>query len=392
MSAVIGLLSLLTAISAVTLWLSHRATMAYFRAPVDPDLPDPLPSVAILKPVEGAGPETYDAFATFCRLDWPAHYELWIGTIRDDDPIVEVVERLQADFPERDIKLVFAELRGTNRKTSIMEALWRQTNADLLFFSDADVRVEPDYLDRLVPRLCAEGVGCLTCLPRGFGAETAGGRMIALHYAFEYLPQWMLARQTTGIEWAIGHTMAVPRAILEELNGFTGFYDHLADDYELGNRTAKLGKLVVVPPVLLDCAMPRESFRAAFRRLLRWKRTMRRARGAQFAGVAFTYPVFWAAVLTLTCYDVAWAWGTLGIVLALRMILAELLARRIELPDWPRMRWLLPVVDLLEGVTFVGAYTGNTIVWAGRKFRLRADGTLELLDGASSGNGSDGSV
>ncbi len=58
------------------------------------------------------------------------------------------------------------------------------------------------------------------------------------------------------------------------------------------------------------------------------------------------------------------------------------MARRIGLPHWPRLRWWLPVLDLVEGLTFLGAYTGNTIVWAGRRFRLRADGTLELLDGA----------
>jgi len=109
---------------------------------------------------------------------------------------------------------------------------------------------------------------------------------------------------------------------------------------------------------------------------------MRRARGPQFAGLALTYPTFWAGALCLVNPLAGWAWLTLGSLLALRMILAARMARRIGLPHWPRLRWWLPVLDLVEGLTFLGAYTGNTIVWAGRRFRLRADGTLELLDGA----------
>ena len=43
---------------------------------------------------------------------------------------------------------------------------------------------------------------------------------------------------------------------------------------------------------------------------------------------------------------------------------------------WPRAWWLLPIVDIVEGITFFGAYFGETIFWAGRRYTLRRDGTL----------------
>ncbi len=277
MTVLTGLLVVLVAAGVASLLLGHRATMVYFREPVDPPLPEPLPSVAILKPVEGAGPETYEAFASFCRLGWPADYELWIGTIRDDDPIVGVVERLQADFPDLAIRLVFAELRGTNRKTSIMEALWRRTNADLIFFSDADVRVEPDYLRRLVPRLAADGVGCLTCLPRGVAAETVGGRMIALHYAFGYLPQWMLAMHTRASRGAIGHTWRCRGQSCSDSTASpaSSTTSPTITSWATGRRSWASAWWC---PRCCSTVPCRGVFRAACRRLLRWKRTMRRAR------------------------------------------------------------------------------------------------------------------
>ena len=376
-TALVGILVLMGLASAV---FGLIATRRHFAKQFPSTLPEPAPKISILKPVEGAGPNTYEAFESFCRLDYPGEVEIIIGTIRPDDPVVAIVRRLQAEFPGRNIQLAFAELQGTNRKSSIMEAMWRAAAGQFLFFSDADVAAPKDYLFQLVPQLMQPEVGCLTCLPRGIAARTIGGKMIALHYGFNFLPQWMLAQQTTGIHWAIGHTMAVPRTMLEKLGGFKNFLNHLADDYEIGNRISQLGLRVVVPPLLLDCVVPAESFAKSCARMLRWKRTIRRARGAQFVGVAITYPVFWALLLALLQPLVWWSWSALAVVILIRWLLASGLQPVVKMPDWPRAWWLLPLVDVVEGITFFGAYFGRTIFWAGRRYTLLRDGTLKELN------------
>ena len=376
--AATALVGILVLIGLASVLLGLLATRRHFANKLLPALPQPAPKISILKPVEGAGPNTYEAFTSFCRLDYPGDVEIIIGTIRPDDAVVAVVRRLQQAFPKRVIRLEFAELNGSNRKTSIMEAMWQKAAGQFLFFSDADVAAPKDYLLQLVPRLAQPEVGCLTCLPRGIEAHTLGGKMIALHYGFNYLPQWMLAQQTTGIHWAIGHTMAVPRAVLEKLGGFKHFLNHLADDYELGHRVSQLGQHVIVPPLLLDCAVPAESVGETFTRMQRWKRTIRRSRGAQFPGVILTYPVFWALMLALLQPFVWWSWSVLAAVVLIRWLLAAGLQPVVKMPDWSRAWWLLPVVDVVEGITFFGAYFGNTVFWAGRRYTLLRDGTLEL--------------
>ena len=375
-SALALLVAVLLASSLVTLLLGHLAAWLHFRRSVSPSMPPPLPYVSILKPVEGATEETYQAFASFCRLEYDGKLEVLVGTIRPDDAITPIVDRLRKDYPNCNIRLVVAELQGTNRKTSIMEALWKEASGDYLFFSDADVVVHEDYLQKLLPLLVKPNVGCLTCLPRGVGAQTLGGKLIALHYDFNFLPQWMLAMRTTGIKWAIGHTMAVPREVLAGLGGFKEWLNYLADDYELGYRATRLGLRVLVPPYLVDCLMPRENLRAAVSRLQRWKRTMRRARGPAFIGSVLTYPVFWASLTVLLHPMAWWSWISLGSTVAIRYSLAAWLQSFVLLPDWKSSWWLLPFVDIIEGITFIGAYTGRTIYWAGRRYHLRSDGTL----------------
>jgi len=367
------------AASLITLCLSHLAAVHHFKQSAPMPMPTPAPGISILKPVEGAGEETYQAFSSFCKLVYPGRLELLIGTIRRNDDITLIVDRLRKDNPDRDIRLVFAELQGVNRKTSIMEALWREARGEYLFFSDADVVVDENYLQYLVPMLAQPGVGCLTCLPRGIRARTLGARLIALHYDFNYLLQWMLAKRTGGIKWAIGHTMAVPRDVLARLGGFKAWLNHLADDYELGYRVVQLGLKVVVPPYLIDCFMPQENLRAAMMRLQRWKRTMRRAYGAPFFGSCLSYPVFWALLLVLMQPMGWYSWSIFATVLATRGLLASRLQSYVGLPDWNRARWLLPLVDIIEGFTFLGAYTGTTICWADRRYRLLPDGTLTAL-------------
>jgi ceramide glucosyltransferase len=376
-TAVVGILVLLGLISVA---LGCLGTWRHFALTRPSPFPQPAPKVSILKPVEDAGPDTYEAFASFCRVDYPGGVEIIVGTIEPNDPVAALVGRLRREFPEGDIRLVFAELKGTNRKTSIMEAMWQKAAGQFLFFSDADVVAPRDYLRQLVPRLAQPEVGCLTCLPRGIKALTVGGKVIALYFGFNFLPQWMLAQRTTGIHWAVGATMAVPRGVLEQLGGFKNFLNHLADDYELGHRVSQLGLRVILAPLLVDSEMWAESFGESFVRMQRWKRTIRRSRGLQFLGVILTYPVFWALILALIQPLAWWSWSVLGLVMAIRWMLAAGLQAIIKMPDWPRAWWLLPVVDVMEGITFFGAYIGNTIFWAGRRYSLLRDGTLELAD------------
>jgi ceramide glucosyltransferase len=366
-----GLFSSLLALA----WGHFGALWHYGRRLQSPFRPT-WPAVSILKPIEGVDSGTLEALASFCRLEYPGDWEIIVGTLSDNDPVVAVVCELKRNHPNVRLRWIRASLLGTNRKTSIMEALWREARGSCLLFSDADVSVEPDYVQRVVDELLQPGVGCVTCLPRSVGARTWGGKVIALHYGCNYLPQWMLARQTTGISWAIGHTMAVSREVLQQLRGFSGFLNHLADDYELGRRTARLGLSVVVAPVLVDCTMPEESLIAAMNRLQRWKRTIRRARGPASAGVVLTLPVVWATLWLLWSPSSAFVWFAWACVLGLRWIGGWALQHMVRMPDWHRVWWLLPFVDLLELWTLIGAYTGDHVWWRGHRYRLLRDGTL----------------
>jgi hypothetical protein len=65
-------------------------------------------------------------------------------------------------------------------------------------------------------------------------------------------------------------------------------------------------------------------------------------------------------------------------VIATRWGLAHQLQSWIRFTDWRRCWWLLPGLDVLEGFTYLGAFMGRSVTWAGRRYGLRPDGTLTV--------------
>lgn len=101
---------------------------------------DPAPRpVSVLKPLKGAEPELYDNLASFCRQDAP-DFEILLGVRDPRDPAVDIVRRLQRQWPNRSLRLVVAPDLGANPKVAILNELCKRARHDLLVVSDSDIR------------------------------------------------------------------------------------------------------------------------------------------------------------------------------------------------------------------------------------------------------------
>src|ERR1017187_7465836 len=139
-----------------------------------------LPPVSILKPLKGTDPDIYESFRSHCRQDYPEH-EIIFGVSDPDDPAVASVPQLQREFPDCSIRLVVSpDKLGANVKVSNLEQMVPAARYQHLVVNDSDIRVERDYLRRIVAPLVDEHVGLVTCLYRGVAAPTFGSQLESL--------------------------------------------------------------------------------------------------------------------------------------------------------------------------------------------------------------------
>ena len=126
----------------------------------------------ILKPLHGTEPDLYANLASFCRQDYPAPVQVVFGVSDPGDPAAALVRSLIADFPDRDLELVINTRRhGANAKVSNLINMQGTARHETIVIADSDIVVAPDYLANIAASLGQPGVGLVTCLYRGVGAD-----------------------------------------------------------------------------------------------------------------------------------------------------------------------------------------------------------------------------
>jgi ceramide glucosyltransferase len=340
-----------------------------------------LPPVSILKPLKGEDPEIYESFRSHCLQDY-SQYEIVFGVSASDDPAVRQVERLRQEFPQRTIQLmVCSQQLGANAKVSNLAQMVRVARYEHLIVSDSDIRVEPDYLRRVIAPLSNAKVGVVTCLYRGHASETVGARLESLGISTDFCAGVLVARWIEGgMRFALGSTMAFRRADLAAIGGFESFVDYLADDYELGKRIANLGRQVRVSDVVVETFLPAYTLSEFFAHQLRWARGVRDARPGGYLGLLFTYGWLWTLLAAIVSRGAAWAWGLTVVALLLRFQVAwsvgvGVLKDRQVLKFFP----LILLRDVVGSLVWLASFTGNTVSWRGDRFRLKNGKLIRVL-------------
>jgi ceramide glucosyltransferase len=360
-------------------FLSHRR-----RKLKQSSLPESqLPPVSILKPLKGVDPEIWETFCSHCEQEYP-EFQLIFGVSDPADPAVEVVRKLQAEYPNLPIELIVCDrVLGANIKVSNLAQMLPAARYELLVVNDSDIRVPADYLRKVIAPLADASVGLVTCLYRGVACPTArptlGSRLEALGISTDFVPGVLSARfLEKGLHFGLGSTLAFRRRDLEAIGGFEALLDYLADDYELGRRIASTGKKVELSAATVTTFLPAYTLRQFFRHQLRWSRTIRDARRWGYVGLLFTFGLPWALLTLLAAHGAAWAWALFALTFAARLAVG-FVAAVVVLHERQALSniFLLPLRDLIAPLVWAASFMGNRIHWRGDVFDLK-DGRLTI--------------
>ena len=333
---------------------------------------DFAPPVTILKPLKGTDPGMYESFRSHCVQDYP-EYELVFGVESAEDPAAAEVRRLQQEFPQRAIRLVVCpQLLGANAKVSNLAQMLPHARSPYLLINDSDIRVEPEYLRRVMRHFADPQVGMVTCLYRGIGGGSLGSTLEALGINTDFAAGVLTARWLEGIRFGLGSTLALSRAALDSIGGFEPLLDYLADDYELGARIAQGGRQVALADSVVEHRLPLYTLDEFAAHQLRWNRAIRDSRPRGYAGLALTFALPWAMLAVLLSWGAMWAWALLADAAAMRLLVSWMVGRKI-LRDRELVRrlWLLPLRDAAAMALWAAGFAGHHIAWRGQQFQLK---------------------
>ena len=368
------------------------------------------PDVSILKPLKGVDARMYAGFVSHCRQQYAGRFEILFGVSSMDDPAVAEIERLQAEFPECDLRLIHCPERlGASGKVSSLIQMLRVAKYPYILINDSDIRVSPHYLARVTsvfqsvanpPKQSLDGapgdldpthrvamngapgaqpVGMVTAPYLGHTADEGSGltlwsRLEALGISTDFLPGVLTARRLEGgIRFGLGSTLAVSREALTAAGGLEPFADYLADDYELGARIAAAGYRVELASEVVETTVPAYSFRGFWDHQLRWARSTRDSRRWGYVGLGITYCVPWAVLNCIASGLDLWSFTLLSLVLLARISVALSVGVGI-LRDEQVLRdlWLVPLRDCFGLLFWAWSFASDTVVWRGEHFRLRS--------------------
>ncbi|MGC2209572.1 MAG: bacteriohopanetetrol glucosamine biosynthesis glycosyltransferase HpnI [Candidatus Korobacteraceae bacterium] len=335
------------------------------------------PPVSILKPLRGTDRQMHESFRSHCLQDYP-QYEIVFGVNDANDEAVAEVERLRLEFPEHEIRLVICpEPMGSNRKVSNLAQMMKTARYEHIVVNDSDIRVERDYLQRILAPMQDAQVGMVTCLYRAEAGRSLASRMEAVTIATDFAGGVLCAVELEGgLHFGLGSTLAFPRAAADAIGGLEALVEYLADDHELGRMIADAGYKVVLSEVVVETFLPEYGWRAMFQHQLRWARTVRDLRKWGYVGVLLTFGLPWAMAAAVCAGGAPWSLALLAAVAVARFASGYLLCGPI-LNDRQTIAdlWLIPARDVVGFAIWFASFGGDTIVWRGERFHLK-DGKL----------------
>jgi len=346
---------------------------------------DFLPAVSMLKPLHGTEAGMERNLASFFEQAYPGEFELLFCARQESDEGLRLARAVGARYPQVDARYVTCgepTASFHNAKVFSLAKMDSVAKNELYVTSDADVRVEKDYLLRMVQTLKGSDVALASCIYLGTAHEGAGfsSQLDAVGKSVEMSSGVLVADMIEGTKFALGATMAVRKKSFQDVGGFEELGQFYADDFVIGNRLAAQGTGVRMATHVIRLMVQDSPFWLSFRNQLRWMQSTRRSRpwGHLGSGLTFALPF---GLLGLV-------WGLLSghVVLGVVWLLAMVVNRWLQAaailgalgdPDIFYNALIYPLRDLLGFVLWVGSYGGENFYYRGKMYKLKDGGRVE---------------
>ncbi|MGB9679820.1 MAG: glycosyltransferase, partial [Minisyncoccia bacterium] len=169
------------------------------------------------------------------------------------DPAIPIVQDFIKKFDYIDSIITINPLiAGLNGKSSNMVHGIKLAKYDTLLFIDSDLRVNKDFILKMVRPLSNKKVGLTTCGQMNIGGKDFWTRFFTFLQNSETDFMWAFFTKLNLNVGATGAAFAINKNLLENIGGLERFGGSLLEDLHLGETLYKKGYKLILGPFLMS--------------------------------------------------------------------------------------------------------------------------------------------
>jgi ceramide glucosyltransferase len=305
------------------------------------------------------------------------------GATSEKDGSTQIVRALTQEQPSANVIGTVGQAEAGNPKMGKLISMLRDApDADVIVMLDADGRVAPNLLRRVIGELYEDdGVGAVTCIFSGTpGRREIGAHLEALLINTDFAPTAMLSKFIEPTRYAFAACIAIKRNVLRAIGGIEALRDNFGDDIVLGYKVAAAGYRVRISNALVTTITEEKTLVDFLRHQIRSWRVDRRLRPISLGRILIN-GCFWAVMLLLFSGLHAGSVTLAALVVGVRLATSIAIIRNVlGVPLEKRDLFLIPFKDLLMAGVWGASLFGNTVRWSGRRLRLGANGKMQQVE------------
>ncbi len=313
---------------------------------------------------------------SFFQLAYP-EFEILFSVADHRDPACALVDSLIKQYPHVDARLMVGAVDvGPNPKVNNMMNSYNDAKYDHILISDSNVRVNPDYLTKLVPDL-DDDTGVVTGVVLGVAPQGFGGRL-EQSFVNTFYARWMILGSAAGFPTVIGKSMFFRREVAKRFGGIANLSRYLAEDYMAGQAMLHLGLKVKHMTQPIPQIIGKHSFKDFWQRHVRWGRMRKMTAPLALFFEPLNGPIV-SGLIGAYAFHKAFGISPLSFMAAHVAVwfLCDLLimaAMKAEIDYTTPFFWLLREISSIPHWAHILA--GNTVSWRGSRLKLEAGGVL----------------